>query len=138
MIAVSPTVSIDDSDLQFEFIRASGPGGQNVNKLSTACQLRYNLRRSTALPPEAKLRLARLAGSKMSADGWLVIEARRYRTQEQNRLDALRRLGTLVEKALVEPKPRKEVALRAGPGRARDKMHRSKLKQTRRGDEDWE
>ena len=74
----------------------------------------------------------------MSADGWLVIEARRYRTQEQNRLDALRRLGALVEKALVEPKPRKEVALRAGPGRARDKMHRSKLKQTRRGDEDWE
>jgi ribosome-associated protein len=138
MISITPTLSLDESELQFEYIRSSGPGGQNVNKVASACQLRFDLRRSTALPPEAKLRLARLAGSRMTAEGWLVIEAKRYRTQEQNRLDALARLGALVEKALVEPKARKAVVLRAGPGRARDKLHRRKLKQLRRTQDDWE
>jgi ribosome-associated protein len=138
MIELTPTVSIDESEIQFSFIRSSGPGGQNVNKVATACQLRFDLRRSAALAPEVKLRLARLAGSKMTEDGWLVIEAKRFRTQEQNRLDALGRLGALVEKALQEPKARKAVVLRAGPARAREKIHRSKLKKLRRDDEDWE
>jgi ribosome-associated protein len=138
MIELTPTVRIDESEMQFAFIRASGPGGQNVNKVATACQLRFDLRRSAALAPEVKLRLARLAGSKMTEDGWLVIEARRFRTQEQNRLDALGRLGALVEKALLEPKARKAVVLRAGPARAREKIHRSKLKKLRRSDDDWE
>jgi ribosome-associated protein len=138
MIEVSPSLKLEENEIQLDFIRASGPGGQNVNKLSTACQLRFDLRRTTALSPEVKLRLARLAGSKMTDDGWLVIEARRFRTQEQNRLDALHRLGALIEKALVEPKPRKQVVIRAGPGRARDKLHRSQLKQQRNSAEDWD
>lgn len=109
-----------------------------MNKVATAVQLRFDLRRTSVLGPEAKLRLARLAGSKMSEDGWLVIETRRFRTQDQNRLDALRRLGALIEKALVEPKARKEVVLRAGPGRSRDKIHRSRVKQLRRAAQDWD
>jgi ribosome-associated protein len=109
-----------------------------MNKVATACQLRFDLRRSTALPPEAKLRLARLAPGRMTDEGWLIIEAKRFRTQEQNRLDALHRLGDLIEKAMVEPKARKTVVLRAGPGRARDKLHRSKVKHLRRGPDDWE
>jgi ribosome-associated protein len=138
MIEISSSIRIEESEIQLDFIRASGPGGQNVNKLSTVVQLRFNLRRTQALAPEVKLRLARLAGNKVNEEGWLVIEARRFRTQEQNRLDALKRLGVLIEKALVEPKTRKEVVLRAGPGRARDKIHRSKVKQLRRDGEDWE
>jgi len=110
---------------------------QNVNKVATSVQLRFNVRRCAALSPEVKLRLARLAGSKMTADGALLIEARRFRTQEQNRLDALQRLVALIQKALIEPKRRKEVVLCAGPGRARDKSHRSKIKQLRQGD-GWE
>jgi ribosome-associated protein len=110
---------------------------QGMNKLSTACQLRFDLRCSSAFTPEAKLRLAWLAGSKMTDDGWLVIEAKRYRTQEQNRL------GALIGKALVKPKTRKEVVIRAGagrggPGRARGKIHRSKVKRLCRGGDDWD
>jgi len=137
MFEVAPSIRIDESELRIEYVRASGPGGQNVNKVSSACQLRWDLRRTSSLSPEVKLRLARLAGSRMTDDGFLLIEAKRYRTQEQNRLDAFARLSALVQKALVPPKPRKEVVLAAGPGRAREKIHRSKIKQLRRGP-DWE
>jgi len=137
MIEVSPTIHIDESEIQFSFIRSAGPGGQNVNKVATACQMRFDVRRTAALSPEAKLRLARLAGSRMTDEGVLVIEAKRYRTQEQNRLDAIARLGALIEKALIEPKRRKAVVLAAGPGRAREKIHRSKIKQLRKPS-DWE
>jgi ribosome-associated protein len=137
MIEITPTLSLDENDVHFEYIRASGPGGQNVNKISSAVQLRFDLRRTSTLNPEAKLRLARLAGSRMTDEGVLIIEAKRFRTQEQNRLDAIQRLGALIEKALIEPKRRKAVVLAAGPGRAREKIHRSKIKKLRQPG-DWE
>jgi ribosome-associated protein len=105
--------------------------------VATACKLRFNVPGSPSLPADVKQRLVKLAGSRMTEDGILIIEAKRYRTQEQNRLDAFARLSALVQKALVPPKPRKEVVLAAGPGRAREKIHRSKIKQLRRGP-DWE
>ena len=103
---IKPGLSIPDSELSISFIRSSGPGGQNVNKVATAAQLRYDVRNSPALPVEVKERLAKLAGNRMTQDGILVIEAKRYRTQEQNRADALLRLTDLIQKALVRPKRR--------------------------------
>ena len=104
---IKPGLSIPDSELSISFIRSSGPGGQNVNKVATAAQLRYDVRNSPALPVEVKERLAKLAGNRMTQDGILVIEAKRYRTQEQNRADALLRLTDLIQKALVRPKRRR-------------------------------
>ena len=106
MIQITPTFNIDERELQLDFIRASGPGGQNVNKVATAVQLRFDVTQST-LPEEAKTRLMQLAGKRMSSEGILLIEAKRFRTQEQNREDALQRFVELVQKALVPPKPRK-------------------------------
>ncbi len=106
MIEISSTVSINEDEIQIDFIRASGPGGQNVNKVSSAAQLRFNIRSSTSLAPDVKERLERIAGSRVTEDGILIIEAKRYRTQEQNRFDALQRLTALVRKALEKPKPR--------------------------------
>jgi ribosome-associated protein len=100
---ITPTINIPDSELAFSFIRASGPGGQNVNKLSTAVQMRFDVRGSTSLPAEVKERLSKLAGARMTQDGELVIEAKRYRSQERNRLDAVQRLVVLVEKAVHRP-----------------------------------
>jgi ribosome-associated protein len=138
MIDVSPIVKIDEREIQFDFIRASGPGGQNVNKVATAVQLRLNVRDSSSLAPEVKERLSKLAGSRMTEDGVLVIEARRFRSQERNREDALRRLGALIEQALVEPKTRKKIRP-SGAGRARDKQHRSEVKRIRNyNSQEWE
>jgi ribosome-associated protein len=106
MIEITPTLQLDESEITFEFIRASGPGGQNVNKVATAVQLRFDVSNSPALPAEVKARLIKLAGSHMTADGLLLIEAKRYRTQEQNRADAILRLTGLIRKALEKPKPR--------------------------------
>ena len=106
MIEISSAVALSEDEIQIDFIRASGPGGQNVNKVSSAAQLRFDILSSPALEPEVKGRLRRIAGSRVTGDGILVIEARRYRTQEQNRLDAIQRLVTLVQKALEKPKPR--------------------------------
>ena len=107
MIEITPTFSIDERELQFDFVRASGPGGQNVNKVATAVQLRFDVTHST-LPEEAKKRLMQLAGKRISTEGILLIEAKRFRTQEQNREDALQRFVELVQKALIPPKPRKK------------------------------
>jgi len=107
MIEITPTFSIDERELQFDFVRASGPGGQNVNKVATAVQLRFDVTHST-LPEEAKKRLMQLAGKRVSTEGILLIEAKRFRTQEQNRADALQRFVELVQKALIPPKPRKK------------------------------
>jgi ribosome-associated protein len=138
MIEVTSALFLDDSELQFYFIRASGPGGQNVNKVSSACQLRWNVRASAALSPEVKERLIHLAGSRVTEDGLLIIEAKRFRSQEKNKEDALKRLGTLVQQALVEPKTRK-IIRPSGAGRARDKQHRSAVKRIRRYNPDeWE
>ena len=106
MIQITPTFNIDERELQLDFIRASGPGGQNVNKVATAVQLRFDVTHST-LPEEAKTRLMKLAGKRMSDEGILLIEAKRFRTQEQNREDALQRFIELAQKALIPPKPRK-------------------------------
>ena len=107
MIEITPTFNIDESELLLDFVRASGPGGQNVNKVATAVQLRFDVSHST-LPEEAKRRLIQLAGKRMSTEGILLIEAKRFRTQERNRQDALQRFVELVQKALIPPKPRKK------------------------------
>ncbi len=101
-------IKIPPRDLGFTYVRSSGPGGQNVNKVATTAQLRFDLRGSESLSPETRERLTRLAGKKVNAAGKLVIEARRYRTREANRRDALRRLERLIEKASVKPRPRRK------------------------------
>ena len=106
MIEITPTLQIDERELQIDFVRASGPGGQNVNKVATAAQLRFDVNASS-LPEEVKARLIQLAGNRVTVEGVLLIEARRFRTQEQNREDALQRFIELVRKALIPPKPRK-------------------------------
>ena len=133
MIEVSPSVKIDESELQLDFIRASGPGGQNVNKVSSAVQLRFNISASPNLPAEVKERLARLAGSRMTQGGVLVIEAKRYRSQEQNRLDAINRLIGLIQQALEKPEIRKKTrpSFSARAARVDEKKHRGAIKRTR-------
>ena len=103
---IKPGFTIPENELIFSFVRSSGPGGQNVNKVATAAQLRFDVRNSPSLTAEMKERLISLAGSRMTQDGILVIEAKRYRTQEQNRADALLRLAVLLEKASHRPKVR--------------------------------
>jgi ribosome-associated protein len=107
MIRITPTISLEEDELEERFIRASGPGGQNVNKLSSAVQLRFDVRRSPSLPEDVRARLGRLAGRRLTRDGVLVIDARRHRTQEQNRRDAFDRLVDLIERAAVAPTPRR-------------------------------
>lgn len=103
MIFVTPEISIDEAELDESFIRASGPGGQNVNKVSTAVQLRFDVRRSPNLPNDVAVRLMRLAGSRLTSDGVLVLTAQSHRTQERNRADARARLVELIAKAAVRP-----------------------------------
>ncbi len=107
MIRITDQIAIDDSEIAESFIRASGPGGQNVNKLATAVQLRFDVRRSPALSDEVRARLERLAGNRLTRDGVLVITAQRHRTQERNRTDALDRLVGLIRQAAVRPVPRR-------------------------------
>ena len=106
MLKITPNLALSDSDLTYIYHRAAGPGGQNVNKVSSAVQLRYNLRSSISITQCIKTRLEKLAGNKISQEGVLVIEAKRFRTQNQNRLDSEKRLMVLVRKAMVHPKKR--------------------------------
>jgi ribosome-associated protein len=103
MIPITPQISIDEREIDESFVRASGPGGQNVNKLSTAVQLRFDVRNSPSLPGDVRERLTRLAGSRMTNDGVIVIIAQRHRTQVRNREDALDRLVELIRQAAVRP-----------------------------------
>jgi ribosome-associated protein len=107
MIRVSDEIEIDEREIEEVFVRASGPGGQNVNKLSSAVQLRFDVRRSPSLPAEVRTRLERLAGSRLTRDGVLVISAQRHRTQARNRDDAIERLVALVREAAVRPRTRR-------------------------------
>jgi ribosome-associated protein len=107
MIRITNHIAIEESEIAESFIRASGPGGQNVNKLSTAVQLRFDVRQSPSLPDEVRARLERLAGKRLTRDGVLVITAQRFRTQERNREDALARLVELIRAATVRPVTRR-------------------------------
>jgi ribosome-associated protein len=133
-MAPRASILIPDAELQEQFVRASGPGGQNVNKVATAVELRFDVRRSPSLPPDVRSRLERLAGRRLTRDGVLVIRADRFRTQEQNRADARERLHDLIREASVVPKRRIATRVtRAVKMRRRDdKQQRSKLKRTRR------
>ena len=133
MLEITSTLSIDERELQIDFVCASGPGGQNVNKVATAAQLRFDVRGSASLPEEVKSRLIRLGGSRVTLDGVLVLEAKRHRTQEQNRADALRRFVELVQKATEKPKPRRKTkpTLASKEQRLKGKKIRAEIKKTR-------
>ncbi len=131
---VTDTITIPDSELRFEFICASGPGGQNVNKVATAVQLYFDVSHSPSLPEEVRLRLRRLAGRRLTRDGVLIIDARRYRTQTRNRRDAVERLRALIQEASKKPKRRRKTRAPAASRRRRleNKRRKSEIKRFRR------
>jgi ribosome-associated protein len=106
-IRITDHISLEDREIEESFVRSSGPGGQNVNKLSTAVQLRFDVRRSPSLPNDVAVRLMRLAGKRVTKDGVLVIIAQNHRTQERNRAEAMERLVALIEQAAIRPVPRR-------------------------------
>ena len=130
MIRINAQISIDEAEIEERFIRASGPGGQNVNKLASAVQLRFDVRRSKSLPDDVRTRLERLCGKRLSKDGVLVITAQRHRTQERNRRDALDRLVSLLARAAVAPAARRATKPTAGSHerRLQSKKRRGSLK----------
>ena len=132
---VTDSISIDDNELEESFVRASGPGGQNVNKVSSAVQLRFDARRSKALPNDVAIRLMKLAGSRLTKDGVIVIVAQQYRDQTRNRADARERLFDLIREAAVKPTVRRatKVPKAQKKKRVEGKKHRSQIKAMRGG-----
>ncbi|MGC8639558.1 MAG: alternative ribosome rescue aminoacyl-tRNA hydrolase ArfB [Isosphaeraceae bacterium] len=135
MIVINDRVNLNEEELQFEFIRASGPGGQNVNKVSTAVRLRFDATNSPSLPDDVRHRLIRLAGKRVDAEGALTIHARASRTQEANRREAVDRLVELIRKACERPKPRRETKPTLGSKQRRleSKRRHGETKSRRRG-----
>ena len=134
MIHITPAISIDEREIELDFVRSSGPGGQKVNKVATAVQLRFDVRHSPSLPDDVRQRLTRLAGKRLTDDGVLIIEARRFRTQEQNRQDAINRLVELIRRAARKPRSRRKTQPTAASKQRRleSKRRRSDTKRWRR------
>jgi ribosome-associated protein len=134
MIPITPFLAIDEREIEERFVRSSGPGGQNVNKVSTAVELRFDVRRSSSLPPHVRERLEHIAGKRMSTGGILVIDAQRFRSQPQNRADALMRLVSLVREAARQPRRRTKTSPTFGSRkrRAETKRRQSMKKSSRR------
>jgi ribosome-associated protein len=133
MIRITDRIAIDEEEIEESFVRASGPGGQNVNKLSTAVELRFDVRRSPTLPADVRDRLERLAGRRLTQEGVLLITAQRHRTQERNRQDARERLVEMIRRAAVPPVPRRPTRPTAGSRQRRldAKRQRSAIKRKR-------
>ena len=133
MIPVTPRISLDERELSFSFIRASGPGGQNVNKVSSAVQLRFDVRNSPSLPESVKARLEMLAGRRLTQDGVLVLLAQQHRSQERNREDAIARLTELIRQAAIVPKARRATRPTLGSKKRRveSKVRRGAVKSLR-------
>jgi ribosome-associated protein len=140
MPRITDAISIDESELSETFVRASGPGGQNVNKVSSAVQLRFDVRHSPSLPNDVALRLMRLAGRRLTKEGVIVIIAQSHRAQERNRADARDRLFALIRQAVVKPVPRRATRVPKAQKRKRiqGKKHRSAIKSLRRGKPSFE
>jgi len=137
MLEITPSIKIDERELEIDFIRASGPGGQNVNKVATAAQLRFDVHASS-LPEDVKARLIHLAGKRITSEGVLLFEAKRFRTQEQNREDAVQRFIELIRKSLVRPKARKKTKPTAASKeeRLKEKKRKGEIKKMRQS-KDW-
>ena len=133
MLHITRSITINENEITFSFIRSSGPGGQNVNKVATAAQLRFDVKNSLSLPEAVKKRLIRLGGSRITDDGVLNITAQRFRTQERNRIDGLERLTTLIRKAATPPKPRRKTRppKKSIEKRIQNKKNRSRIKKLR-------